>query len=119
VTWVGTGLASALGITGVLNIILSGLCIMYGLGRRVRIIRYVTIAMGVLLATASIMCGGLIGMILLGGWWHIVGLLSIMVTAVVGTGTSAIFWLVHKPLIHLGLVQDSFIDSQPMELDLL
>jgi len=110
--WIGSGRTIANAITMFANIVIAFWCILYGVSRRLKIIKYITIALGIHFSISVVVNGALIGLISVGGWWHVAAFVSAALMAVTASATVVVITLLTPKLKHLGIAHDDFIGEQ-------
>lgn len=110
--WVGSGRVIAHVVTMLANVMIAFWCVWYGISRRLKIIKYITIALGVHLAISAVVNSTLIGLVTVGGWWHVAAFIASALMAVVAAATVVIITLLAHKLKHLGIAHDHYIGTQ-------
>lgn len=110
-TWIAAGRAIAHAIAGAANVVIAVMCIWYAVGRKIRVIRYITLTIGTqfLVSAAVNIC--ISGLITYGSWWHVAAIVTSMMMAMSAVATVVMFVLAFKHLQKLGLAHDAYVDQ--------
>lgn len=116
VSWIGVGVATALSLTCILNMMIGLMCIEAGWGRKLKAIKYVLHMIGahfILIATA---CGVFAGVVLYGGYWHLIAFAVMFAAVALAVGAALTFAMLKPALSALGRAHDSHILEQIADL---
>lgn len=116
VPWITAGRIISHLIIAPIEVILSVICIIYGLTRKLKMIKYITITMGVFLLCTAILHIAIAGAFAIGSWWHLAALIAAMVSAIVAASTVVVFVMLVRNMIILGQAHDDYIDSNKHQL---
>lgn len=108
-SWIGAGRSIAHIFTAATNAIIGALCIWYGLLRKINIIRYISVVMGLQFFTSAFVNISIMGVISFGGWWHFAALAGSVFMAVSSVATVVTFCMLRKHLRDLGQTHDVFV----------
>lgn len=111
VSWIGAGRTISHVITAIMNFIISAMCIWYSIGRKVKIIRFITATVGVQFALSSVVNLTLAGVLALGSWWHVATFASTILMTVSAVATAVVFMMLISHLKHLGDAHDKMIEQ--------
>lgn len=110
-SWIGAGRTIGHAITALANVLIGGMCIWYGVVRKMKLIKFLTIAMGIQFLVASVVHSAIAGAITLGGWWHLIAFAASTITAICSVLTVVLFLTIRKQLFHIGQAYDMHIDQ--------
>jgi hypothetical protein len=108
--WIGAGRTVAHLISGGMDIIVGICCIWYATGRRLKLIRYVMMMLGLHFFAAALGNFSIVGLIVYGGWWHTITFVTTVITAATATGSAVVFAMLQGNLRKLGVEHDKHID---------
>lgn len=117
VGWIGAGRSVGHMVSIVMNTAIGLMCIIYGVGRKLRIIKFITILMGIQFLISTLISISIIGVISVGGWWHVFSLVAAIAVAIAATATAVMFGLVRTHLRDLGVAYDAYVDHHLEEVD--
>lgn len=93
VAWVGWGRNVGHGISMVMNLLIGVLLIGYGIKREKIAIKFITSAIGVQLILSAMLNATMIGLINVGGWWHVAALVVAMLMGLSAVASALVFAL--------------------------
>lgn len=109
VLWVGAGAAIALVICATFDLIVAVCCFWYASARKLKLIKYVVMMMGVHFFVVCLVNLAAVGLIVYGGWWHALLLIGLIVTAITATAMGVMFLIAQGSLRQLGQAHDLHI----------
>ena len=112
ISWVGSGRTVAHLVIAIAHAVIGVYCIKYGLLRKVKVIKFTTIALGIHFWFSTFVNLTLIGLITIGGWWHILSFLGVIMLASSGTAAAVIIAMLYGKLREIGEAHDALIEEQ-------
>lgn len=109
VGWIGAGRTFAHLLLSGMDIVVGACCIWYGLGRKLKIIRYVMMILGIYFVMSAVVNIATVGVIVYGGWWHVSAFAATVAATVAATASAVIFAMVQSNLRQLGVEHDRHI----------
>jgi hypothetical protein len=110
-SWIGSGRTISHVITALMNVVIGILCIWYGMVRKLKMIKFITIAMGLQFIFGALTHISIAGVITTGGWWHVCAFAITMLTAIASVSTAVVFGVLQRHLRHLGEAHDDHIET--------
>lgn len=91
VSWIGWGRDVGHGLSALMNLVIGTLIFGYGLKRTKVAIKFIATAVGVQFILSALLNATMIGVINIGGWWHIAALVTVMMKGLSAVASALIF----------------------------
>lgn len=114
--WIGAGRAIGHIITAIMHGLIGVFCVWYAIGRRLKIIKWVMMMLGIHMFFVAVVDITITGTITYGGWWHVSSFIAILISTITSTAAAIVFIVVQKQLRLLGQAYDAHIDNSHSEM---
>lgn len=99
VAWIGWGRNVGHAVSMFMNLLIGTLLIGYGVARNKLSIRFITISVGIQLLLSAALNATMIGLISIGGWWHIAALVVALLMGLSAVSSALVFVLTGSSML--------------------